>query len=146
MSNIQPIAQTFRLVDKDGYYTPEFKRYLDLLLARVGGITGGTYTQLTLSGGAFLWDLNTSPISYITLTGTGTVPTIINPIAGLLYPYRIQLIQGAGGSHTVTWPANVKWNNGVAPTLSTAVGALDEIWFTSDGTNLFGIPVGFNFH
>lgn len=146
MSNIQPIAQTFQLVDKNGYYTAEFKRYLDLLLARVGGITGGTYSQLVVSAGTFLWDLNASPISYVTLTGTGIVPNIINPVAGLLYPYRLQLIQDATGGRTVTWPTTVKWANGTPPTLTTTAGALDEIWFSSDGANLFGVTGALNLH
>lgn len=146
MSNLQPLAQTFKLVDENGYYTAEFKRYLDGLLARVGGITGGTYTQLTLSSGSFLWDLNASPVAYVTLNGTGIVPGIINPVAGLLYPYRLQLIQGSSGHNTVTWPATVKFANGTPPTLSTAAGALDEIWFSSDGTNLYAVTGALNLH
>lgn len=146
MSLIQPLAQTFQLVDKNGYYTAEFKRYLDLLLARVGGITGGSYTQLSVASGSFLWDLNASPVSYITLTGSGILPSIINPVAGLLYPYRLQLIQDSTGGRTVTWPSIVKFANGTPPTLSTAPGALDEIWFSSDGTNLFAVTGALNLH
>lgn len=146
MSLLQPLAQTFKLVTEQGYYTPEFKRYLDGILARIGGITGGTYTQLSIAGGGFTWDLNASPISYVTLNGIGIIPTIINPVAGWLYPYRLQLIQDGAGNRTVTWPAIVKWQNGIAPTLSTAAGALDEFWFSSDGTNLFNVAAAGNLH
>jgi hypothetical protein len=146
MSLIQPLSQTFKLVTPEGYYTPEMKRFLDLVLNRIGGITGGIYNQLTLTSGSFLWDLNVSPIAYITITGTGNIPAIINMVAGNIFPYRLQIIQGAGGNATISWPALVKWPGGVPTTLSTGAGALDEIWFSSDGTNLFAVTGSLNLH
>jgi hypothetical protein len=146
MSNIQPLNQNFKLVDQNGFPTVEGLRYFTNLLQRVGGITGGTYTQLRVASGGFIWDLNASPVSYVTLNATGIVPSIINPVAGLLYPYRLQLIQDGTGSRTVAWPATVKWASGAAPTLSTGAGALDEIWFSSDGTNLYGVTGALNLH
>ena len=44
---------------------------------------------------------------------------------------------GIGGSNTVTWPATVKWPGGTAPTLSTAVDAIDLMRFYFDGTNYY---------
>ena len=45
---------------------------------------------------------------------------------------------------TVTWPATVKWSNGVAPTISTGSGDIDLISFYWDGTNYFGMA-NYNF-
>lgn len=148
MSNIQPLNQAFRLVDENGFYTPEFKRYLDLFLARVGGITGGTYTKLTPAVSGAIWDLNASPIAYITITGTGNIITPINQLAGNLYPYRLQIIQGAGGSATINWAASpqFKFPGGIPVTLSTVAGALDELWMSSDGSNIFIVTGAFNIH
>jgi hypothetical protein len=51
----------------------------------------------------------------------------------------LKLVQGGSGSYTVTWPASVKWPGGTAPTLSTAVGAVDIVTFYYDGTNYHGV-------
>ena len=53
----------------------------------------------------------------------------------------LKLAQGGSGSYTATWPATVKWTGGTAPTLSTAVGAIDIITFYWDGTNYLGTSV-----
>lgn len=137
MTNILPLQQNYQLVDKDGNYTPAFKRYLDSLLARVGGITGGTYTALSVNSGGFLWDLNQAPVAVITLdNGVNTLDTPLNLVAGLLY--RLTIIQpGSGAPGTIAWPRPpMVFPGGTAPTLSTANGAIDELWFTCDGTNL----------
>lgn len=39
----------------------------------------------------------------------------------------LRLIQDGAGSHTVTWPAAVKWPGGTAPTLTTAAGGVDIV-------------------
>ena len=39
----------------------------------------------------------------------------------------LRLIQDGAGSHTVTWPATVKWPGGTAPTLTTAAGGVDIV-------------------
>jgi hypothetical protein len=52
---------------------------------------------------------------------------------------RLMLIvkQDATGSRTASWPANVKWPGGTAPTLTTTGGATDMITCWYDGTNYF---------
>jgi len=49
------------------------------------------------------------------------------------------LKQDATGSRTATWPANVKWVGGTAPTLSTAGNSIDIISFFFDTTNYYGV-------
>jgi len=53
----------------------------------------------------------------------------------------LKLVQGGSGSYTATWPATVKWTGGTAPTLSTAVGAVDIITFYWDGVYYYGTAV-----
>lgn len=54
----------------------------------------------------------------------------------------LQLVQDGTGSRTITsWPGNVTWLSGSAPTLSVAANATDLIVFWSDGTTNFGRKV-----
>jgi hypothetical protein len=71
----------------------------------------------------------------VTMTDNCTF-TFDNPSSG--GTYLVKLTQGGAGSFTATWPASVKWAGGAAPTLSTAVGAIDILTFFYDGTNYFG--------
>jgi len=50
----------------------------------------------------------------------------------------LKLTQDDTGSRTVTWPANVKWPSGTAPTLSTAVSSVDILSFYYDGADYYG--------
>jgi hypothetical protein len=53
--------------------------------------------------------------------------------------FVLRLVQDGTGGRTVTWPANVKWPGGTAPTLSTAAGAEDIISLYYNGTNYYGV-------
>jgi hypothetical protein len=53
----------------------------------------------------------------------------------------LKLVQDAGGTNTVTWPATVKWASGTAPTLTAAGDAVDLIALHFDGTNYYGSAV-----
>jgi hypothetical protein len=67
--------------------------------------------------------------------------------SGLAYSINIIITQPAGGNALVTWPASVKWNGGVAPSLSTAGNAMDAfVLFTLDaGTTWYGSLAGKGF-
>lgn len=64
--------------------------------------------------------------------------------SGLAGDQLVALILVNGGSKTVTWPAAVKWPDGVKPTLSAS--GVDIITFFSPdgGTTIYGFPA-FNF-
>lgn len=51
----------------------------------------------------------------------------------------LKLVQGSGGSKTVTWPGTVLWSGDVAPTLSTSEGAVDIIAMYYDGTSYYAV-------
>lgn len=97
-------------------------------------------TSQTLADAATItWNINNGGNAVVTLAGTGRTLSITNPVAGQTYIIRI--IQGSGGSKTITtWPSGIKWPNGTAPTLSTTAGDIDIVTFFYDGTNYYGIP------
>ncbi len=81
-------------------------------------------------------------IHYLTLTQNCTL-TFPTAVAG--QSLTVVVKQGGSGSYTITWPSEVKWDNGNDPTLSTAIGAIDVIgFFSPDGTNWFGFLSGQN--
>jgi hypothetical protein len=93
---------------------------------------GNSGTALTLNranGGA----------QTVTLTGTCTI-TLAGATAGQVSTLDLVLTQDATGGRSVVWPATVKWAGGAAPTLSTAVGAVDRIVLTTydGGLRWFG--------
>lgn len=66
-----------------------------------------------------------SNVFRIVLSENTTLLMPNNPISGQVI--NIIVKQGGSGSYTVTWPSVFKWAGGVAPTLSTSVGAKDMI-------------------
>ena len=83
-------------------------------------------TEQTLTDAASTsWNVTNGGNAVWTNNGTGRTLTLSNVIAG--YSYTLRLIQGAGGSHTVTTWTNVRWSNGTLPTLTTTAGATDMI-------------------
>jgi hypothetical protein len=83
----------------------------------------------------------TAGINNLTLS-VNCILTFPTAVAG--QSFTLILRQGGAGSCTITWPGGiVKWNGGVAPTLTTAVGAVDILgFFCADGTNWFGFVSG----
>lgn len=61
--------------------------------------------------------------------------TFSNPVAGRVY--RLMLIQG-DGSDLASWTTTIKWAGGVAPTLSTASGAIDILTFVYINSSWYG--------
>jgi len=84
------------------------------------------------SGTALTIDFNNANCQVTTLTGNCTL-TINNPQAG--GRYILELKQDGTGSRTVTWPANVKWSGGTAPTLTTTAAQTDIVTLYYNGTN-----------
>lgn len=56
----------------------------------------------------------------------------------------LKVVQDSTGGRTATWPTNVKWIGGAAPTLSTGAGAIDIVSFYFDGVNYLA-QAGLNF-
>lgn len=109
-----------------------------------GGVSdSGTFNLLrldrntkTLTDGATItWDVLKYPSARVVLGGSRAIAI---PVGRAGEEYRLELVQDSGGSRTVTWPGNVFWAGGSAPTLTTTAGRSDVIGFTSNGSQLFG--------
>jgi len=50
----------------------------------------------------------------------------------------LKMVQDAGGTNTVTWPATVMWDSGTEPTWVTTANAINLAFFYYDGTNYYG--------
>lgn len=74
-----------------------------------------------------------APSWLITLGASITITSITNPRTGGHFTLGVR--QDATGGRLLTWPSNVKFAGGVAPTLSTAANATDVFLLQYDGTN-----------
>jgi hypothetical protein len=72
--------------------------------------------------------------------------TLTFPTAVAGQSFTLFLRQGAGGSKLITWPASsiLKWDGGVAPTLTTTAAAVDILGFICVGSTWFGFVSGQN--
>lgn len=118
--------------------------------ASKAGLTANSYTGAQTASLFGAWTSNTgnssavsSPLNFgaiqnweMTLNNNPTV-SFSNPVIGTTYKFI--LTQDATGGRTVTWPSNVKWAGGVAPTLSTAANAVDIVTLYYNGTNYYGM-------
>lgn len=101
--------------------------------AQVNGPQGNLTDGATIN-----WDVSVAQVAGVTLGGNRTMAAPTNIKAG--GSYALFVTQDATGSRTLTWNSVFKWPGGVAPTLSTAPGAIDIITFLSkSGTNLYGV-------
>ena len=92
-------------------------------------VTGASTTAINYSNGQYV-DLDL-PVNISTFSITN---------ASSQYAFvRLKCVQGSGGQ-TITWPANYKWPEGVAPTLSTGAGEIDfiDLWTDDFGTTWYG--------
>lgn len=92
------------------------------------------------SGAAYTVDWNNGNKQAVTLDANTTLTFTAPEGASNLI---LRIVQDGVGDRTITWPAAVKWPNGVAPTLSVAGSAQDVIscyfneldYFCSSGLN-----------
>jgi hypothetical protein len=92
--------------------------------------------------GASTIDWSQSNTQTLVLGASPIALTFSNGQAGA--HYTLALKQDATGSRLVTWPANVRWSSGVAPTLTTAANKTDYVEFVYDGLSSTFDGVGFN--
>lgn len=97
----------------------------------------------TLTYGATTnWDLNSGAKALLSLTGNTTMAAPTNMQDGATYV--LWVFQDATGSRTITWNSVFKWENGVAPSLSTGANDFDIFTFECNGTGMMGTGA-FNF-
>jgi len=117
------------------------KATLTATIAAISLNTANEYTKaqnfnrtVLTDAATIAWDVSANQTCKVTLTASRTMGTPTGLEDGL--QCCLTIIQGGSGSYIVTWPSVFKFTGGVAPTTSTAVGAIDKIFFESDGTNL----------
>ena len=85
----------------------------------IGYITDYVYQYSTVAHAQAL-DLSTGSTFSFTLIGPTTVSFTNEPASGKVIAFTVEIIGGLiGYSSTITWPSSVKWEGGIAPTLST---------------------------
>jgi hypothetical protein len=108
---------------------------------------GDTMTTPTISGGTLTLDQSTANYFSVTLNANVTNLVLANPLATGTPTGFILEFTATGTPYTVTWPASVKWANGVPPVLTSTNGKQDVFlfWTTNAGTSYKAIISGQNF-
>lgn len=106
-------------------------------------IDGDRYVAASVSGSVTV-NFATAAVHKLTMTGNITTLTLSGAVANVACGLTLYLVQDATGSRLVTWPASVKWANGVAPTLSVTGSAVDIVVLESfdGGTTWYANLVG----
>ena len=110
--------------------------------AGVGNLSNPTITNYTetvhssTTSTAYTIDLSLGTIHDLELTGNCTFTF---PAAAAGKQFTLILTQDSTGSRTATWPAEVIWPGGTAPTITaTATTGKDVLAFVCDGTSWYG--------
>jgi len=100
----------------------------------MAGNPGGTFAPPTVitDGATQTADCSTTNYFTWTLGASRTFSGFTNPVGGQVV--IMEVTQDATGSRTITWPANVSWAGGTAPTLTTTASATDVLRFTWNAT------------
>lgn len=96
-------------------------------------VSGAIYSRIATTTSSVDW--NSGNVQQITLSSNTTF-TFANGQAG--GEYKLILTQDGTGGRTVTWPANVKWSGGTAPTLTSYDNSIDVVSFTNNGSSYLG--------
>lgn len=97
------------------------------------------------SGAAIALAMNDFPSNRrITLTANATV-TLPSPPAGRSGTITLDMTQGGAGGYTITWPATVKWPDGIKQQPAAAVGSRSIIMLQWTGVDWLGILGGKSF-
>lgn len=101
-------------------------------------ITGLRETGVALTGSVI--DLNLGNLFYKTVDAAVTLSATNVAASGVVNTFILELING--GSHTVTWPINVRWTNGAAPTLTASGRDVLGLITRDGGVSWLGFVLG----
>ena len=105
-----------------------------------------TATSPSIIGGALLIDCSASNIFSVYLNSNISALGFVNiPVAGLSFSMSL-FFTADGVQRTITWPASVRFPNGLAPTMTLSSGKVDTIVLTTfnGGTTWFAYVAGQN--
>ena len=108
---------------------------------------GETCVENLTSGATDTIDLTDGNVHDVTLTANCTFTFSNPPADGTSGTFTLFLNQDGTGSRTATWPSEVKWAGGTAPTLTTTASRTDILVFTTidAGTIWYGAVSGQDF-
>ncbi len=108
---------------------------------------GETTVANATSGSTDTIDLEDGNVHNVTLTANCTFTFSNPPASGTSGTFTLFLNQDGTGSRTATWPSEVKWAGGTAPTLTTTASRTDILVFTTidAGTIWYGAVSGQDF-
>jgi hypothetical protein len=94
--------------------------------------------------GRFVVDLSRGTMQLVPLNGN---TTIVFPQHRAGAGFTLLIRQDSVGSRTVTWPSNVAWGGGTAPTITATANKMDVISFVGspEGGRWLGFVGGLNF-
>lgn len=98
-------------------------------------VTGAVYQTINTSS-TTTFDLSVSSFFQVTLNANLTISAINNATAGVAQSFAIEIVNG--GSYTVTWPGSIRWDGGIAPTLTENRTILFMFYTTDGGTTFRG--------
>ena len=108
-----------------------------------------TIATAVITAGTLNIDLDLGSSQVIILTESASTVTFVNfnPAIGYSSTVTLRTTQDGTGSWGISWPANISWADGVAPSLTTAPGSVDMFGFTTynNGTDWFGFTMGQDF-
>ena len=108
-----------------GVFTAE----IEILTERLATVNAGNLS------GAVTFDLNVAEYHFGTVTGNITGFTFNNLAAsGKVEFFTLELLNG--GNFTVSWPATIKWDGAVDPTLQVAGTDVMVFWTRDGGTTI----------
>lgn len=93
-------------------------------------------TQTLTDGATISWNVSSGSFATVTLGGNRTLSNPSNIVDGGSYLLIVK--QDGTGSRTLSFGSAYLFPDGVAPTMSTGVNAVDILSFVSDGTNMYG--------
>lgn len=114
----------------------------DLNVAADMKATSYVETHVALSGTTPTLNCAAGNSFAITLTGNTTL-SFSNVPSSVAYSCIFKIVQGSS-DYTMTWPAAVKWQDGLDPVLTSGGGAVDVfVLYTHDGgSNWYGFTAG----
>lgn len=91
------------------------------------------FGSVTSSSGTATIDCSAATVFSITLTEDTTFAFSNVPTSGTAYGLTLKIVQDST-ARTITWPASVKWADGLSPDVSVGSGEVDIfVLFTHDG-------------
>ncbi|WP_332117229.1 hypothetical protein [Azorhizobium caulinodans] len=125
------MANSLELYDPAQVPVSTFNTATDLPLARRGDgfvyadMRGDWSVQQQDVAGDVTLDMSQQRAFRLRLQGDGQLAFAGAPGGALLISLVIQLVQGVGAPHQVSWPAGVAWSGGYAPSLVAVSGGTD---------------------